>query len=147
METSFRQEDEETYWKQLPTEFGGAKLVIKLQELIGQVPSWELVSEFEAHLLREAGVTLATRAQAPLRFLAEQTGWFTADETNNALFEWQEIVFLYGISSLYKKSGSGWVSELHFTMGGTNQPWLDTYGDWVVTFHEETIIGLRRDQN
>lgn len=140
----FNFEDEGSYWAPLPAAFGGAKLRVELQEARGETPDWALVAAF-GEFLRAQGLGLGARAQAPLRFLAEQTGWFTADETAAAAFAWQEATLFYGASRLAVAAGPRWAFELHFTLETPGQPWADTYGDWVATFQGETLVGLRRD--
>lgn len=141
----FKFEDEGSYWAPLPAAFGGATLRIDLQEARGQTPDWALVAAFSEFLLAK-GAGLTARVQGPLRFLAEQTGWFAPDELAAAVFEWQEAALLYGMSRLALATGPRWAFELHCTLDVSGQPWADTYGDWVATFQGETLVGLRRDQ-
>ena len=144
MREYFHQEGD-NYWKQLPAEFGGAKLLADMQGRSGQEPDWELVAGFEAFLLQE-GAALRSRVHEPLKGLAAQTGWFADDELATAYFDWAEIILLHDASALAAKSGAGPVYEFHFSMESFGHAWVDTYGNWVATFDKRALIGLRREQ-
>ena len=134
------------YWKQLPAAFGGAKLVVELPDGNTAEPDWQLIAEFEAFVLRE-GPALRTRVHEPLKMLATQTGWFTADEVATAFFEWSEVVLLYEASALAAKRGAGMVYELHFSMESYGAAWVDIYGNWVAAFEGLALVGLRRENS
>ena len=135
----------ENYWKQLPAEFGGAKLLVDTHGRSGPEPDWKLVADFEAFLLHE-GAALRSRVHEPLKGLAAQTGWFADDELATAYFDWVEILLLHDASALAAESGAGPVYELHFSMEPFGHAWVDTYGTWVATFEKLALIGLRRKQ-
>ena len=132
------------YWKQLPAGFSGAKLLVELPDSSTAEPDWQLVAEFEAFVLRN-GPALRTRVHEPLKMLATQTGWFTADEVATAFFEWSEVVLLYEATALAAKRGAGMVYELQFAMESYGAAWVDTYGSWVAAFQGLALVGLRRE--
>ena len=144
MSENFHQEGG-NYWKQLPAEFEGAKMLVDLQGSIAHEPDWKLIADFEVFLLRE-GAALKLRVFEPLKGLAAQTGWFAADELATAYFDWLEVRLLYDASEWEVISGISPVYELQFSMESYGHAWVDTYGIWIATFNKLALIGLRREQ-
>jgi len=105
-------------------------------DITGQV-NWDQVRQVLQFILNEFP-SLLEKANKSLRYFVNECGLYSSIELEAIQqFELDFIELLYPVSSRMD-------FHLNFTLGPN--PWIDTYGQWSVSFMRGYLVGVERKQ-
>jgi len=127
--------NENQWFCQLKKDYRQIEFSIDTEKWCREV-DWLKIQDFATHFKKNERCYIE-KCLKPLKNLAETTSFFSEDEFRNAEFVVSGVEILDNQFSLEDK----WEFELQFELLDS-----DPYGLWVVTFQQNCIVGVRREQ-
>lgn len=127
--------DENIWFCQIEKNDGQLEISINAEKHGSEI-DWSKIKGFTTHFM-ENEKTYLEKCYEPLEMLARMTTFFSDEDVQCGEFLFSGIEILDNQFSL----GDKWNFELNFEFLDT-----DPYGIWIVTFYQNSITGIRREQ-